>query len=82
MTALVCALHRYHSPIPVSHDLHHVIPRSMGGPDTAANIVSVCPTGHRNVHVCITRMLRDESVTVFGETTRDLARRALAVTQA
>lgn len=31
-------------------DNHHIWPRVDGGPDTAANIVRVCPTGHTAIH--------------------------------
>ncbi len=73
-----CVLHRYHSPVPASFDEHHAIPVSMGGPDVPSNLVVVCPTGHRNVHVCIAKLIRGGDVSDFGETTRALARRALA----
>lgn len=48
-----CDLHQYHSPEVVSFDIHHVIPKSMGGPDTQDNKAVVCPTGHRNVHTLL-----------------------------
>jgi len=75
---VVCVLHRYHSPVPASFDVHHVIPLSMDGPDTRDNLVVVCPTGHRNVHACIALILKGLPTYDFGETTRVLAHRALS----
>lgn len=30
--------------------VHHILPRSWGGPDVPANRVVLCPTTHENVH--------------------------------
>ena len=48
-----CAVHRYHWPPVRETERHHVQPLSMGGPDTPANIVKICPTGHANIHVAL-----------------------------
>lgn len=48
--ATVCQVHRSHSPRPLGLVVHHVQPRAMGGPDEPANRVTVCDTGHRNIH--------------------------------
>lgn len=45
-----CQVHRRHSPHVAEPDLHHIWPKGQGGPDVPANRVSICPTGHRNVH--------------------------------
>jgi hypothetical protein len=45
-----CQIHRYHSPHVVDTDVHHIVPLSWGGPNIPSNKVSICPTGHRNVH--------------------------------
>lgn len=37
---------------------HHIHPTSEGGPDTAANKVRVCPTGHSAIHEVIAHHLR------------------------
>lgn len=73
-----CVLHAYHSPEVTSYDVHHAIPVSMGGPDIASNRVVVCPTGHRNVHVCIQSMIRGKAKrSTWGKMTWDLASRAI-----
>lgn len=55
-----CALHAYHWPPVLDGDIHHIIPLSMGGPDTNDNIMHVCPTGHRNVHEVITALVKKQ----------------------
>jgi hypothetical protein len=45
-----CVAHKFHSPRPQTLDTHHVHPIGMGGPDTVANEVKLCQTGHANVH--------------------------------
>ncbi len=50
-----CALHRFHSPLPLVLHAHHVVPltytQTHGLPDSRT--VPLCPTGHGNVHVLI-----------------------------
>ena len=76
---VTCALHHYHSPEVASYDEHHAVPVSMGGPDVAENLVVVCPTGHRNVHVCIAAMKRGTARQAdWGRTTWALAERAFS----
>lgn len=53
-----CDVHAYHSPRPQDVDLHHILPKFMGGPDEESNMVRVCPTGHRNVHLLLAEYLR------------------------
>lgn len=45
-----CEQHSYHSPMVSDVDVHHVWPKFAGGPDVPENRVTICPTGHRNVH--------------------------------
>ena len=45
-----CQVHKYHSPHISMPDVHHIWPKSEGGPDIEANRITVCPTGHRNIH--------------------------------
>lgn len=45
-----CAVHLTHSPRDHVPEVHHIWPQGMGGPDTARNRVSICATGHNNVH--------------------------------
>ena len=53
-----CAVHRFHRPPVRETERHHIQPLSMGGPDTPANIVKICPTGHSSVHVAIRDLVR------------------------
>lgn len=48
-----CYLHQTHSPEPLNTAIHHVVPKSWGGTDIAANKVTICPTGHENVHTVL-----------------------------
>lgn len=47
---VTCACVTAHSPVPVDVEVHHVLPLSWGGPDTAANRTPICPTAHSSVH--------------------------------
>lgn len=71
MTA--CTIHRRHSPVPMTSELHHCLPRAwqMLAPDTPpispgkyqgqvlwdARGVVLCPTGHRSVHYWIVTLM-------------------------
>jgi hypothetical protein len=48
-----CVVHRSHWPPVRETERHHIWPLGMGGPNIAANIVHVCPTGHSNIHLVI-----------------------------
>lgn len=45
-----CQVHEYHAPLDHETQRHHVVPLSWEGPDVEANILMVCPGGHRNLH--------------------------------
>lgn len=45
-----CLCVKKHTPQPVILDIHHIIPKSRGGPDIISNKVTVCPTGHAMIH--------------------------------
>lgn len=45
-----CDMHGYHRPKPLRIEIHHIQPLGMAGPNVAANKVSICPSGHFNVH--------------------------------
>lgn len=45
-----CEVHRTHRPRPLGLVEHHVWPLGMQGPDDPTNRVTVCDTGHRNLH--------------------------------
>lgn len=73
-----CAVHRTHTPKPLGVVVHHVQPKAMGGPDVEANRVTVCPTGHLNIHRLLDDLLASDGKTMRRGGTRlerSLARR-------
>jgi hypothetical protein len=53
-----CALHKTHGQAkPLRGAVHHVWPRGAGGPDEAANRITVCETGHANLHHLMWQLL-------------------------
>jgi len=79
--ARVCVCVSAHSPDPQSLDSHHIWPLGMGGPDTADNLVTVCPNAHRNVHELLRAWVKWDGPppweirSHFGRYTRELAER-------
>lgn len=72
-----CAVHRTHSPEPLGVVVHHIQPRAMGGPDVETNRVTVCPTGHLNIHRLLDDLLASDGKRMRRGGThaeRDLAR--------
>jgi len=61
-----CRCVAFHRPKPTELHRHHIWPRSEGGPDTAANIVWVCPTTHTNVHEYLRELRRFGGVLPVG----------------
>jgi hypothetical protein len=53
-----CTVHAGHRPPVLETELHHVMPRGMGGPDVAGNRVPVCGTGHANIHCALRDIIR------------------------
>lgn len=53
-----CLCMTTHRPYPLELNAHHVWPLGMGGPDTANNIVWLCPSAHYNVHELLRHMVR------------------------
>lgn len=58
MAAAPCTVHRYHSPHVAGCDVHHILPRSWGGPTVRSNLVTICPSGHRNIHELLAEYVR------------------------
>ncbi len=48
-----CMCNLDHRPRPPYNHEHHVWPLGRGGPDTADNIVVVCPAGHDIIHAAM-----------------------------
>lgn len=64
----VCAIHKSHSPRPLSTEAHHILPRAWQAiwspPDDkrllwAPKTIDLCPTGHSNVHRIIVDLMHD-----------------------
>jgi 5-methylcytosine-specific restriction endonuclease McrA len=53
VTTCLCA--EPHSPVPLAFQVHHVLPKSWGGPDVKTNKVTICGTCHDNVHHALDR---------------------------
>jgi hypothetical protein len=73
---VTCAVHRHREWVPIER--HHVHPIGLGGPDVAANIVSVCANGHYAIHEYIRRLIasglgNDPDKKHFGRKVRELA---------
>lgn len=62
-----CVVHRYHSPRPQESDLHHVWPKSWGGPDDDDNLLPICQTGHANIHRLLTALRATGGVLTWVE---------------
>lgn len=45
-----CQVHKTHVPKPLGVVVHHIQPRAMLGPDADSNRVTICDSGHRNIH--------------------------------
>jgi len=43
-----CVVHRHREWVPI--ESHHVWPEGLGGPNVAANRISVCCNGHYSIH--------------------------------
>jgi hypothetical protein len=57
-----CQVHKSHRPEPLLLHVHHIQPRGMGGADVAGNRVTVCPTGHFNIHTALAALVYDKPV--------------------
>lgn len=73
-----------HSPASYVAVVHHVVPLSWGGPDVAANKVTVCSNTHEATHRLLDDHIRFKGVPPwehrrrFNPLARDLAARAWA----
>ena len=76
-----CTVHAAHAPHVAGTDRHHIWPQGDGGPDVEANVVVICPTGHRNLHELLEAYRRAAGaphwsvLQHFGKAERELARR-------
>lgn len=56
-TGQPCEVHNSHVPTSHVNEVHHIWPRGRGGPNVAENRVTVCATGHNNIHQLLNEML-------------------------
>jgi hypothetical protein len=50
-----CAVHKHRSYVPMER--HHVWPLGMGGPNIAANLITVCCNGHYEIHEYLRQLI-------------------------
>lgn len=67
-----CQVHGSHRPGVVTVHHHHIQPEAMGGPTEPANLVTVCPTGHYNIHAAMAAL-------VFGTPVPKVTREELRI---
>jgi hypothetical protein len=73
VTAGACHVHGSHRPAPLLLHVHHVQPLGMGGPDVETNKVTVCPTGHFNIHTVLAALVFGHPVPKSTQNERHLA---------
>lgn len=56
-----CTVHNSHSPRSHVNHLHHIRPKEYGGINRAENRVTVCATGHYNIHELLDALLAWET---------------------
>lgn len=54
----LCKCVRYHAPVPLAFQVHHVQPRGWAGPDIPENRVTICGTCHDNTHHALDEVVR------------------------
>lgn len=79
----VCALHKFHGTArPLRGAVHHVWPEGAGGPDTAANRVTICSNGHDAVHAVMWAMVNGDSLPKCARSELAMARLGVGMWQA
>jgi hypothetical protein len=53
-----CTVHQTHYPRSHQNHIHHILPKENGGPTVSGNLVTVCPTGHYNIHKLLSMYLQ------------------------
>lgn len=80
MSACQCV--RTHSPPAPKTQVHHIVPKSWFGPDTAINKIVVCGTTHDAIHELLNRAVKTREMPTFtsgfGYAAVSLARRGVA----
>lgn len=55
-----CWAHHHREQVPL--EVHHVWPKGAGGPDVAANKVTICANAHSSCHDLLLKMLKAGTV--------------------
>lgn len=71
-TEEACQCVKRHSPTPSLVHSHHIVPKYLGGADTKANLITLCPSGHYVVHDLIRKFIAADGVLPRGRTNRYL----------
>lgn len=76
-----CVLHKVHNPITIVNELHHPFPqewqKALWGKVRDNRMVSLCATGHNNVHAAISYYEKNQKFPDWCVgATRELAQRA------
>jgi hypothetical protein len=53
---ITCACHTHRELVP--QEVHHIWPKGMGGPDTAANKVRICSNAHGAIHDFLDKLIK------------------------
>lgn len=63
-----CALHVTHgAAVSRRGAVHHIQPQGAGGPDVPENRITICETGHANLHDLMWKLVNDQPL---GKTNR------------
>lgn len=73
-----CVLHRFHSPVTIQNELHHVFPEYLQkrayGMTRDKERASMCATGHNTVHLVIDAVLKERPIPRgVGRKTKEMA---------
>lgn len=55
-----CFAHHHREQVPL--EVHHIWPKGAGGPDVAANKVTICANAHSSTHDLLLKMLKAGTV--------------------
>ena len=69
-----CEVHGDHRPRVITPHHHHIVPLGMGGPNIASNIVTICPTGHANVHAALAALVFEKPMPKVARSELKLAK--------
>lgn len=62
---------------PIETEWHHILPKSMGGDNSASNLIELCALCHDNVHALMWRFSANKPIPSGYFAEKRLAKRAL-----